>query len=127
MNDVKRTVIRSAYFILFLSILSCQNGRKKNDALLANIDLLRGDVVLCGSGQFGDVRFSSAWRPSYEKDLKVHPNRLNGIYGAAVAANSAGDKTKAIQYFTRLLEITDGVNSDRKELAEAKAFLYHEK
>lgn len=60
---------------------------------------------------------------AYETDLKVHPNRFNGIYGAAVAANRAGNKMKAIDYFSQLLKITEGTGSDRKELAEDRAFL----
>jgi len=60
---------------------------------------------------------------AYETDLKVHPNRFNGIYGAAVASNKAGYKLKAIDYFKQLLEITEGTGSDRKELEEARVFL----
>jgi len=60
---------------------------------------------------------------AYETDLRVHPNRFNGIYGAAVAANGVGNKTKAIEYFNQLLQVTAGSNSNRKELEEAREFL----
>jgi len=60
---------------------------------------------------------------AYETDLKIHPNRFNGIYGAAVAAKRSGNKTKATEYFKQLLKITEGTDSSRKELEEAQVFL----
>lgn len=60
---------------------------------------------------------------AYEMNLKGHPNRFNGIYGAAMAANSAGDEQKARGYFENLLKLTEGSNSDRQEVEEAKAFV----
>jgi len=60
---------------------------------------------------------------AYERDLKGHPNRFNGIYGAAVAAKRMGNHEKAINYFEELLKLTEGVDSDRIELDEAKAYL----
>ena len=49
--------------ILCFSISSCKNKPKPNPAL-ASIDLLRGDILLCGNGQFGEVSFSESC--SYE-------------------------------------------------------------
>ncbi|WPP49059.1 tetratricopeptide repeat protein [Catalinimonas niigatensis] len=64
---------------------------------------------------------------AYEEDLKRHPNRFNGVYGAAVAARAIGNKEKANRYFQLLLSLTKNANSNsnsnRKEIAEAKAFL----
>ncbi len=59
----------------------------------------------------------------YELNLLAHPNRFNGIYGAAIAAKQVGDKDKAGMYFNQLLELTKDINSNRKELLEAKAFV----
>jgi len=39
---------------------------------------------------------------AYEADLKRHPNRLNGLYGAALAAQKAGDLKKAGLYHRQL-------------------------
>jgi Tetratricopeptide repeat len=60
---------------------------------------------------------------AYEKNITVNPNRFNGIYGAAVAAERSGDDEKARMYFEQLLELTKESNSDRPELEEAKRYL----
>jgi hypothetical protein len=60
---------------------------------------------------------------AYESNLERNPNRFNGIYGAAVAARSLGDKKKTRIYFERLQKLTEGINSDRDELKEADEFL----
>lgn len=58
---------------------------------------------------------------AYEQNLKIRPNRFNGIYGAAIAAKKSGDLDKSTLYFNQLIELTKDSNSDRKELIEAKA------
>ncbi|MCX2745432.1 hypothetical protein OO013_16250 [Mangrovivirga sp. M17] len=58
---------------------------------------------------------------AYEKDLKSHPNRFNGLYGAAIAAQKSGDKEKAERYFTLLLNLAP--ESDRIEINEARNYL----
>lgn len=60
---------------------------------------------------------------AYEVNLIGHPNRFNGIYGAAVAAKETGNKEKATLYFNQLLELTKHVNSDRPEIDEAKNYI----
>jgi len=60
---------------------------------------------------------------AYEKNLVGHPNRFNGIYGAAIASMESDNKEKATFYFKQLLELAKHSNSDRPELAEAEAFL----
>jgi len=55
----------------------------------------------------------------YEANLVVNPNRFNGIYGAAIASDQAGDQEKANRYFEQLLILSEGTNSDRPEIAEA--------
>jgi len=64
---------------------------------------------------------------SYEIDLKLHPNRFNGIYGAALAAKQTGNREKARKYFEKLMKLSENSNSDRPEISEAKAFLGHNK
>ncbi len=60
---------------------------------------------------------------AFEENLKVNPNRFNGIYGAAIASKNMGDENKATMYFENLLKLTENTNSDRPEIMEAKAFL----
>ena len=59
----------------------------------------------------------------YETDLKFNPNRFNGLYGAAQAAEAAGKREKAAQYYAELLKVCAGSNSDRPELNRAKSLV----
>jgi tetratricopeptide (TPR) repeat protein len=60
----------------------------------------------------------------YEHSLQLSPSRFNGLYNAGMAAEAAGDKTKARQYYTTLLKVTDnGLHTTRLEIGHAKAFL----
>ncbi|MBV9573814.1 MAG: hypothetical protein JOY93_07140 [Acidobacteriales bacterium] len=56
----------------------------------------------------------------YEIDLKFNPNRFNGLFGAAQAAEAAGKSKQAQSYYSQLLKICDGSNSSRPELNRAK-------
>lgn len=60
---------------------------------------------------------------AYQEDLKRHPNRFNGLYSAAIAAQKLGDKEKATQYFKQLISLTKDSNSDRPEIEEAKKYI----
>jgi len=53
--------------------------------------------------------------------LKTDPNRFNGLYGAAQAAESAHDSEKAKLYYAQLLKNCE--NGERPELARAKTLL----
>ncbi len=60
----------------------------------------------------------------YEVALKLSPNRFNGLYHAGVAAEAAGDKAKAQQFYAALLKSTDnGAQSARPELAHVKSYV----
>jgi hypothetical protein len=59
----------------------------------------------------------------YETDLKFNPNRFNGLYGAARAAEAAGQTQKANQYYAELVKVCVGSPSDRPELARAKQLM----
>ncbi len=59
----------------------------------------------------------------YETDLKFNPNRFNGLYGAASAAEMAGKNEKASTYYAQLVKVCAGSNSDRPELGKAKALV----
>ncbi len=59
----------------------------------------------------------------YEADLKRHPNKFNGIFGAAVAAERTGDNVKAEKYFRAIVNLSEGSNSKRLQIKKAKSFL----
>jgi len=54
----------------------------------------------------------------YETVLKVAPNRFNALFGAASAADAAGNSTVADRYFRKLSEIS--VGEERPELVTAR-------
>ena len=56
----------------------------------------------------------------YQTDLKLNPNRFNGLYGAARAAEEAGEHSEASEYYALLLKICDGGSSTRPELSRAR-------
>ncbi|MGH9532395.1 MAG: tetratricopeptide repeat protein [Terriglobales bacterium] len=58
----------------------------------------------------------------YERALAHSPKRFNALYGAAHAAELAGQKAQASAYYAQLLRVTGGgANSSRPELARAKS------
>jgi tetratricopeptide (TPR) repeat protein len=60
---------------------------------------------------------------SYEADLKGHPNRFNGLYGAGIAAEKSNNITKANYYYKKLTEMANSGHSNRYELKSAILFL----
>jgi tetratricopeptide (TPR) repeat protein len=59
----------------------------------------------------------------YQADLKFSPNRFNGLYGAARAAEEAGKTTEANEYYATLVKVCDGGSSSRPELTRARNLL----
>ncbi len=59
----------------------------------------------------------------YRVDLKMNPNRFNGLYGAAQAAEEAGQSSAAAEYYALLVKDCEGSNSSRPELSRAKQLL----
>ena len=59
----------------------------------------------------------------YQIDLKLNPNRFDGLYGAARAAEAAGNQKDASEYYALLLKICDGSNSTRPELSRARELM----
>jgi tetratricopeptide (TPR) repeat protein len=59
----------------------------------------------------------------FEASQVREPNRFRGLYGAARAAEAAGDRQKAGDYFAKLLAMTKDADSARPELARAKAYV----
>ena len=59
----------------------------------------------------------------YERSMTIDPNRFNGLYGAARAAETAKESAKAEKYYAQLVKNCASAKSDRPELARAKAQL----
>lgn len=59
----------------------------------------------------------------FETSLRAKPNRLRGFYGAAKAAEAAGDSAAARTWYQRLVALTNHADTGRAEIVEAKAFL----
>ncbi|MGH7351816.1 MAG: tetratricopeptide repeat protein, partial [Candidatus Methylomirabilales bacterium] len=59
----------------------------------------------------------------FERSLKRDPNRFRGIYGAARAAEASGNRQAARDYYAKLQILTADRDTERPELAQAKAFL----
>jgi tetratricopeptide (TPR) repeat protein len=63
---------------------------------------------------------------AYATALSIGPNRFNSLYGAAKAAQLAGDRSVAKSYYQTLLTVTNDNSTDRQELVEARAFVNNE-
>ncbi len=63
----------------------------------------------------------------YQRSMTTDPNRFNGLYGAARAAELAHQTEMANRYYAQLLKNCDnGAHSDRPELARARTLLAKE-
>jgi tetratricopeptide (TPR) repeat protein len=59
----------------------------------------------------------------FEASLLVSPNRFNGLYGAAKAAELSGDRKKAEAFYAKLTVLGQRSDGKRPELQAAKVFL----
>ncbi|MGH7801753.1 MAG: hypothetical protein ACREOW_14200 [Thermodesulfobacteriota bacterium] len=59
----------------------------------------------------------------FERSLKRDPNRFRGIYGAARTAEASGNRDAARDYYAKLQTLASNRDTERLELAQAKAFL----
>jgi tetratricopeptide (TPR) repeat protein len=77
---------------------------------------LLGDLLL-------ELRQPQQALKEFEASLLISPNRFNGLYGAARAAELSGDRQKARTFYAKLTAL--GANSDgtRPELRAARVFL----
>lgn len=60
---------------------------------------------------------------AFEATLAKEPNRLGATLGAARAAQTAGDAGKAKQHYARVVTLTEGADTSRTEIADARAFV----
>ena len=77
---------------------------------------LLGDLLL-EAGQ------PAAALTEYENALKQTPNRYRGLYGAARAAEAAGNRQRAADYYSKLILLSKNADGSRPELQRARAFL----
>ena len=59
----------------------------------------------------------------YETAVAAYPNRYRGLYGAARAAEAAGDGEKAAKYFRKFVELGKAADDSRLEVAFGQEFL----
>lgn len=59
----------------------------------------------------------------FERSLQRDPNRFRGVYGAGCAAEAAGNRRAAREYYAKLQTLTAERDTERPELAHATAFL----
>ncbi len=77
---------------------------------------LLGDMLM----QAGQPKEALA---AYEHSMHVEPNRFRGLAGAARAAELAGEKEKAKDYYQRLLKLAEKGDGDRPILKTAREFV----
>jgi tetratricopeptide (TPR) repeat protein len=58
-----------------------------------------------------------------ETALEQTPNRYRTLLGIARAANAAGDRQKASEYYAKVVNLAKNADTERSETREAKAFL----
>jgi len=66
---------------------------------------------------------SAAAMTEFETALKQTPNRYRAFLGIARAANAAGNRQKASEYYGKLVELAKNADTERQDIREAKAFL----
>lgn len=76
---------------------------------------------------FGDLLLELG-RPAealkeYEASLQTSPNRLKGLYGAGRAAELAGDKKKAKNFYQKLVALSENADGELAEFSHARKFL----
>jgi tetratricopeptide (TPR) repeat protein len=59
----------------------------------------------------------------FEASQGREPNRFRGYYGAARAAEAAGDRRKAADYYAKLMVLAKNADSSRPELVRARAYV----
>jgi tetratricopeptide (TPR) repeat protein len=77
---------------------------------------LLGEMLL-KAGRPGDAL------QAFEASMSISPNRFNGLYGAAHAAELAGDEETAKAYYSQLLDVASSADEGRAALDEAREFV----
>jgi tetratricopeptide (TPR) repeat protein len=77
---------------------------------------LLGEMLL----EAGDAAAALA---AFESSMAKEPGRFRGAFGAARAAEAAGDAAKARAYYARTVEIARDADSPRPEIERARSYL----
>ncbi|HEX6370456.1 MAG TPA: hypothetical protein VF006_16155 [Longimicrobium sp.] len=77
---------------------------------------LLGDLLL-------ELRRHAEARQAYEATLRREPNRARALFGAARAAELAGDASAARAHYQHLLEVMRAADAERREVQAARAYL----
>lgn len=104
---------------LMIESAQMENGSSKHAVTPGEIlpaNELLGDMML----ELGDP---AAALVAYRETLARSPNRFNGLYGAAVAAEQLGDSASATEYFKTLVENTAGSTANWPRLRKAREFV----
>jgi hypothetical protein len=70
-----------------------------------------------------ELKQPTAASKEFELSHVREPNRLRGYAGAAMAADAAGERDKARQHYSRLVELTREADTALPEIARAKTYL----
>ena len=70
-----------------------------------------------------EMKEPAAALKEFETSLHEARNRLRSYYGAARAAEMAGNRSKAAEHYGKLVALTKNADSNRPEVQRAKAFL----
>jgi tetratricopeptide (TPR) repeat protein len=96
-----------------------EDGSLKHVAMENRLYPLRellGDLLL----ESGDARAALA---EYEQALRQTPNRFRGVYGAARAAEAAGNRKEAAEYYGKLLALAGKGGGSRPEVTHARDYV----
>jgi tetratricopeptide (TPR) repeat protein len=77
---------------------------------------LLGDMLL----DFGDAKAALA---AYRVSMDRSPSRFNSLFGAAMAADHAGDSEAAAEYFATIVAMTEGSEVDWPRLTMAREYV----
>jgi predicted Zn-dependent protease len=76
---------------------------------------LLGEMLM----EAGDAR---AALTAFEATMKKEPGRFRGAYGAARAAEAAGDRAKAATLYAQVVAAASSADGSRPEVAHARTF-----
>jgi len=106
--------------------LSQMRAAADHDDLVDKLPVTPGPIVpareLLGE-MLLETKQPAAALEAFEASLKLAPERFNSLFGAAHAAQLAGDRVKASAYYAKLLANCPRPTADLPELREAKLFL----
>jgi tetratricopeptide (TPR) repeat protein len=77
---------------------------------------LLGDLLM-EAGQ------SKAALAEYTKAIAQNPNRFRGLFGAARAAEASGDRQRATDYYSKLVQLSSKGDGVRPEVRKAQEYL----